>query len=377
MSKANKCPVCGASMPANMRFCGNCGAEMNSERDPLADLPRPIRRAEAPRPTETAIVPETTRTTGRNVWQYILVFAIIAVVIAIAVMLVIRMNQPVEQNEPSQTFEGVHVINADGEEITPTAAPQPQEEQPGQQPVEETPAPTETPVPTETPAPTETPQPFSVMDADDTVYVTGSGVNLRSGAGTTYDIVAIANAGTELRRTGTTDNNWSRVEYEGSECYISNAFISNDKPEASSSPAPADVDEKDDTVTVAAEANVRSGPGTDHEILGLAKAGTELRRTGISGSWSRVIFNGSEGYIYNSLLKTADAGGQLEERSGTLTVTEEANLREGPSTDDRIIAVAKVGTELTITGKVNNWYRVEYEGSTAYINGNLIRENDT
>lgn len=365
-------------MPGEMRFCGNCGADMRGERDPLADLPRPIRQSEQFRPAETAIVPEKRRGAGRNIWQYILVILIILVVISIAVILVIKMNQPAEESAaPSATFEPVHVINADGEEITPTEAPRPQEETEQTEPAAQTPQEEATPTPaaTETPAPTATPQPVDVSETDDTVYVTGSGVNLRSGPGTSYDIVAIVNAGTELRRTGTTENNWSRVQYEDKECYISNSFVSSDKPASSAGAADADVSAADDTVTVTAEANVRKGPGTDYEILGLAAAGTELRRTGTSNGWSRVVFNGEEGYIYDGLLRTGETGDQLEERSGKITVTSEANLREGPSTNDTILGVAQAGAELTVTGKTGSWYRVEYEGRTAYIHANLVRES--
>lgn len=374
MSKTRKCPICGEKMPDNMRFCGSCGADMDREDGYLTDLPRPIRRPDEPRPEETAIRPEKRRGARRGAWQYILVIAIIAVVIAIAVMLVIRMNEPAEPQTASESFDNtVHVINAEGEEITPTptAAPEPLDEPAVEE--QEPAAGTEAPEPTDTPEPTEAPDAFDVTDTSDTVYVTGSGVNLRTGPGTTYDIAAILNAGTELKRTGTTDNSWSRVTYEGSDCYISNAFISTEKPADSgeSTPAPG---AGEDTVVVTAEANVRSGPGTGYDILGQAAANTELKRTGTENGWSKVIFNGSEGYIYDGLIRAAD-GDQLEEKTGKLTVTGEVNLREGPDTTYKILGVAQAGAELNMTGKVGAWYRIEYDGKTAYVNRNYVKEN--
>ena len=237
-----------------------------------------------------------------------------------------------------------------------------------------TPEPTATPEPTETPVPTETPEAFEVTETSDTVYVTGAGVNLRTGPGTSYDVVTVAVAGTELERTGTTDNNWSRVLSDGKECYISNAFISTEKPEKTEATPAPDAGAAEDTVVITSSANIRKGPGTGYDIIGVAETGTELKRTGTESGWSKVIFNGSEGYVFNELVKVKGSD-ELVEKTGTLTVTSDVNLREGPSTDDAIIGVAKAGAELKMTGKVGNWYRIEYEGQTAYVNGNLVKEN--
>ena len=47
--------------------------------------------------------------------------------------------------------------------------------------------------------------------------------------------------------------------------------------------------------------------------------------------------------------------------------TANVNARSGPSTDDEIVKVVDEGTELTVTGKQDNWYIVEIDGVVAYI----------
>lgn len=377
MSKTRKCPNCGANVPKSMRFCGSCGTPLDEEEEFIPDLPRPIRKPNEPRPVETAIRPEKRRGAKRETWQYVLVFAIIAVVIAIAVILVIKMNQPADMREPSENFETVHVINAEGEEISSTAAPE--QTAAATDAPENTDAPEKTaePEPTDTPEPTAAPEAFAVQEVSDTVYVTGNGVNLRSGPGTSYEVLSIVSAGTALTRTGTTGNSWSRVMYNGKECYISNALVTTEEPKttaAPSTPAPYDVSAADDTVVVTEEANIRKGPGTNYDVIAVLPANTELKRTGTTGGWSRIVYNGSEAFIADSLIKVKGSN-ELEEKTGKLTVTMEANLREGPSTDDQILGIAKVGAELNMTGKIGSWYRVEYEGKTAYINANLVKES--
>lgn len=67
-------------------------------------------------------------------------------------------------------------------------------------------------------------------EADDTVYVTGDDVNLRSGASPDSEVMETLKKGTELKRTGKNDS-WSRVVHEEKEGYISSKFVSETQPE--------------------------------------------------------------------------------------------------------------------------------------------------
>lgn len=57
--------------------------------------------------------------------------------------------------------------------------------------------------------------------------VTGGKVNLRSGAGTKYKSVAQVSKGTRLEKRGTSGD-WTRVVWQGQECYISSAYFKAD-----------------------------------------------------------------------------------------------------------------------------------------------------
>ena len=62
----------------------------------------------------------------------------------------------------------------------------------------------------------------------------------------------------------------------------------------------------DETVYAVKNCNVRSSCSTevnDNKIGGLM-AGQEVKRTGVGGNWSRIIYNGKEAYVYSSLLST-------------------------------------------------------------------------
>lgn len=65
--------------------------------------------------------------------------------------------------------------------------------------------------------------------ADETVYVTGSQVNVRKSPSADGEVLARLEKGVSLKRTGS-GGTWSRVIYQDRECYISTQYVSKDKP---------------------------------------------------------------------------------------------------------------------------------------------------
>lgn len=68
---------------------------------------------------------------------------------------------------------------------------------------------------------------------DDEVVIQGDGVNLRAESQTESRIIVQLKTGHTLQRTGE-NGEWSRVVYEGTECYVSNQFVEVKQPEAES-----------------------------------------------------------------------------------------------------------------------------------------------
>ncbi len=78
----------------------------------------------------------------------------------------------------------------------------------------------------------------SFTDTDETVYVTGDQVNLRTDASTAAEVAATLGRGTALKRTAVSDT-WSRVVYQEKTCYISTQYVSVTQPETESAKAAA------------------------------------------------------------------------------------------------------------------------------------------
>lgn len=65
----------------------------------------------------------------------------------------------------------------------------------------------------------------------------------------------------------------------------------------------------DETVYVVSDCNVRSSCSTDKNVnnkIGGLKAGKSVKRTGVEGTWSRIVFNGKTAYVATRLLTTEE-----------------------------------------------------------------------
>ncbi|MBQ8203322.1 MAG: SH3 domain-containing protein [Clostridia bacterium] len=215
-------------------------------------------------------------------------------------------------------------------------------------------------------------------------------VNLRSGAGTNFDVVAVLKNGTVVKRNGVGKNGWSRLNYEGQTVYAITSYLTTDlniKPE----PKPDIVEgntfsAQNDNVTAKQEVNLRRSPTTTGEIVGVLKNGTVLQRTATSNKgWSRLVFEGQTVYAITSYLTTdisykppVDDGIKTEFQTVNEQVTakSETNLRTLPSvTDSQVVYTLKNGEYLTRTGiSTNGWSRLEYNGQTVYAVSSYLTE---
>ncbi len=131
-----------------------------------------------------------------------------------------------------------------------------------------------------------------------------------------------------------------------------------------------------------ATANVsfRSGPGTEHERLGVISAGNRVAVNGSSGGWYRVqIANGEHAFIHSDFLREiAPPAAPATEpqpvpRLNYLT-TANVNYRTGPGTQYERLGVFARDTRITVDGEQNGWVQVALgDGSHAFVHGNYVR----
>ena len=81
---------------------------------------------------------------------------------------------------------------------------------------------------------------ISFETVDETIYVQGDNVNLRSKPDSTSEKITSFNKGEELKRIGRSEK-WSKVMYKDKEAYISSEFVSTQKPKVEETQAQSQV----------------------------------------------------------------------------------------------------------------------------------------
>ena len=118
--------------------------------------------------------------------------------------------------------------------------------------------------------------------------VSGTGVRMRSGAGTNYDILKTLDKGTIVELTAV-EGDWYRISYEGQRGYVSAQYIIR-YDTASGLNAAGKV--------TADVLNIRAAAKSGSTSLGTVTYGTVIAVTGIeTGGWFAVTYNGVSGYV--------------------------------------------------------------------------------
>lgn len=102
------------------------------------------------------------------------------------------------------------------------------------------------------------------------------------------------------------------------------------------------------------EINMRSGPGTGHEVIWQLSRGYPLQVLGRKGRWLRVRdFENDEGWVYRSL---------TGKRQHYVVKSKIVNIRSAPGTRSRIVGKAEYGEVLRTLENRKDWVKVRRDG---------------
>ncbi len=121
--------------------------------------------------------------------------------------------------------------------------------------------------------------------------------------------------------------------------------------------------------------NLRAEPSSSATLVGVLPKGATVTILETSGDWYKVQSNGMTGYVSKTYISTDGSTDSSESSSSSSTTTSESgsinasgvNIRSGASTSSSIVANVGKGTAVKVTGTDGDWYRIEYNGQTAYV----------
>lgn len=133
--------------------------------------------------------------------------------------------------------------------------------------------------------------------------VNSSGLRLRSQPGTDATVLATASAGERAIVMEDAGEGWYKVDYKSIEGYMSAQYL--DLAEVVEAELGYGL-----VTSEGATLNVRSGPGTEYDKVGVLNDGTVVTLLGMDKGWFKLSYNGVEGYASSDYLVTClDAAG--------------------------------------------------------------------
>lgn len=129
-----------------------------------------------------------------------------------------------------------------------------------------------------------------------------------------------------------------------------------------------------ETVKATTTVNVRSSDSETADKLGKVTTGTTLTRIEekVNG-WSKVLYEGQEGYIKSEFLEVVSTETGDNATTGYVTVKENVNIRESADQNADRVALAYQGTKLELIEHMSNgWTKVKYNGQTAYVKSEYV-----
>ena len=241
--------------------------------------------------------------------------------------------------------------------------------------------------------------------------INGSGVNMRSGAGTSYSRVVKGSKGDKAYIVGMKDG-WYRVIYSNKVCYIRSDYLdltevpyensaSKNDPiffrggnstglevsaaalggSAGSSSATAPTTES----TAASTSNgvmhgigfvtgsglrLRNSMSTDGKTLATASRNEVVVVVSKHGDWYKVIYDLKEGYMHGDYLNVSTTE-NAELGYGKVTASA-VKVRSGAGTSYSELGKAKRNEKAYILGMNNGWYRVIFEDTVGYIRSDYL-----
>ena len=112
-------------------------------------------------------------------------------------------------------------------------------------------------------------------------------------------------------------------------------------------------------------ANIRSGPGTDYEILWKVENYFPISVLKKSGKWINFRdFEGDEGWIHTSL---------LQKKPTVITKKNKCNVRTGPGTNHDIVFTVEKGIPFLVIDRQKNWIQIKHaDGDRGWIYKSLV-----
>ncbi|PER35072.1 peptidase M24 [Bacillus cereus] len=206
--------------------------------------------------------------------------------------------------------------------------------------------------------------------------VNASVLHVRAGSSTSHDIISRVYNGQTLNVIGE-ENGWFKINHNGKTGYVSGEFVSKNGEKTNNN-----VSTGGNNKVTADVLRVRTAPNTSSSVSGRVYEGQTLNVIGQENGWVKINHNGKVGYVSGEFVSgvSSNAGSSnnntnntVNPASGNYTVNVSSlRVRTGPSTSHTTIGSVKKGQVVQVVGEVQDWFKINYAGQTAYLSKDYV-----
>lgn len=206
--------------------------------------------------------------------------------------------------------------------------------------------------------------------------VNASVLHVRAGSSTSHDIISRVYNGQTLNVIGE-ENGWFKIIHNGKTGYVSGEFVSKNGEKTNNN-----VSTGGNNKVTADVLRVRTAPNTSSSVSGRVYEGQTLNVIGQENGWVKINHNGKVGYVSGEFVSgvSSNAGSSnnntnntVNPASGNYTVNVSSlRVRTGPSTSHTTIGSVKKGQVVQVVGEVQDWFKINYAGQTAYLSKDYV-----
>ncbi|MGL5646530.1 MAG: SH3 domain-containing protein [Clostridium sp.] len=228
-----------------------------------------------------------------------------------------------------------------------------------------------------------------------TIVNVRSNLRFRSEPTTDSTVLGYFTNGQEVKIIGQA-NGWTKVSYEGQVGYVDSSYVglkNNSNQNAVVNEANNNTVSMSATggvVHVETNLRIRTGATTDSTIIGRLYEGDKVNIVGKDGDWYKIKTSNGTGFVCADYIEILGSGNNnivnnnennnISKTNGygeVINIPSTLRVRTSPSLSSGVIGSLQSGQTFKITGQSGNWYKIDYNGQSAYVSSNYVKKVDS
>lgn len=201
--------------------------------------------------------------------------------------------------------------------------------------------------------------------AGDTAMIITDSLNVREGPGLSYKVMKKAQEGESFPLVKE-DGDWIQVEISsGKYGWVASWLVS--KKQLNNGNVVSSQNGKITTNNL----RLRSGAGTNFEVLGALNKGDKVQIINTKDNWYEVKTTFGKGWVSKDYVQLEE-GQTAAQKLGEISATS-LNVRSSPSEQSKIVGKLSKGKQITILSEQNGWMEITFNNQKAWISSEFVK----